>query len=117
MTFATNMQAVALNLLRGYGQAVTLSRSVEGVYIPETAETAAASDTTYSGYIHTSPFSTSEVDGVTILATDISAYLYSTTLPLSGDTVSIDNVSYRVMQVNQLKAQGIKIVYRLQLRV
>lgn len=116
MTFATRMQSTALNLLTKYGRSVTLTRVTEGTYNPETSDTGVSFTTTFSGYGHPSPYSVQELDNELILLTDIKLLFYSTTVPSIGDTASIDNLSYRVMSVQKLNAQGQNIVYILQLR-
>lgn len=116
MSFATNMQTVASNLLTSYGRSITLSRVTEGAYDTATSSLTPGSTTSYSGYGHPSPYTTEEVDGSTVLIDDIKLLLYTSSTPLVGDTATLDSIVHRVISVQKLSAQGINIVYKLQLR-
>ncbi len=117
MSFATNMQATTLRLLTLYGRPVTLGRVAEGTYNTATSAVAAGTTTSYSGKGHPSPYKLSDIDGALVQGGDIDLLLYSSTEPLVGDTASINSLSYKVMGVNKLNAQGLNIAYKLQLRV
>jgi len=117
MSFASNMQAVALKLLLTYGEIVNISRTVEGNYNPATSEAEDTTTTSYQVYGHPSPYNVIEINGTTILATDIRLLIYSTTLPLIGDVATVNGTAHRVESVRQIRAQATDIVYELQLRV
>lgn len=117
MTFATNLQGVALQLLTNYGRSISLQRVTEGAYNTSTSTLASGTTTSYSGYGHPSPYTSNELANVDLLSTDIKLILYSTTMPLVGDVVTIDSVIYRVLSVQKVNAQGVNIIYKLQLRV
>lgn len=121
MSFATNMQSVATTLLTKYGEAISLVNTVAGAYNPTTGEVATGTTTSYTGYGHPSPYKVSELtSGKTdddILHTDLKVLLKSSTLPVVGDIATMRGIAYRVMSVNHLSAQGLDIVYQLQLRI
>lgn len=117
MTFASDLQGVALDLLSDLGESITLSRVVEGDYNTATSEAGATPPTTYTGYGHPSPYNKNEVDGSTILMSDIRLLIYTTTTPLVGDVATIDGVAHRVESVQKIRAQGTNIIYKLQLRI
>lgn len=117
MSFATNMQSTALRLLTTYGESVSFTRTVEGEYNPITSEAAPSVTSSYNGYGHPSPYNKNEIDGTVILASDVSLLSYLTTVPIVGDVATLDNVAHRVMNVQKIRAQGLNIIYRLQLRI
>ncbi len=117
MTFATNMQTVALNLLTKYGRSVAFSRTVEGPYDPITSSVDIVSTTSYTALAHPAPYTVAEIATGMVTIKDIKLLAYSATLPLIGDAASIDGDSYRVMNVDKVSAQGTNIIYRLQLRI
>lgn len=117
MTFATNMQAVASNLLTKYGRSVSFSRTVEGAYNPATSDTGSGTTTSYTGLAHPVPYTVAEIATGVVTVKDVKLLTYCTTLPLIGDTAIVDGEVYRIMNVERVSAQGSNIVYRLQLRI
>lgn len=117
MTFASNMQAVALRLLTKYGQSVSGTRVVEGVYNPNIGAAISETTTTYSGYAHPAPFTNAEIATGTVLASDVQLLLSTTTEPLVGDVITLSGVTYRVLSVGKVCAQAAIIIYKIQLRV
>jgi len=116
-TFSTNLKGVANTLLTTYGQSVTFTRDTTTEYNTATGGVDLVNSATFTGLIHPSTYRLDEIDGQTIQVNDIKAIVYSTTEPLLEDSVSVDSVIYRVMNIEKVQAQGVAIVYRLQLRV
>lgn len=116
MTFATDMQAAALDLLTDFGQSLTFTRYSSNAYNPSTGGVDPVTSTTYTGYGHPSSYSSDEIDGTMIQVNDIKLLLYTTTTPDIQDSVTIDSNLYRVENVEFVKAQGSNIYYKLQLR-
>lgn len=116
MTLATDLQAVALNLLSDLGQQLTFTRYSSLDYNVITGGVDPVTSTTYTGYGHPSSYSVAEIDGEIIRRDDVSLLLYSTTIPLLQDITTIDNIIYKVLSVDYIKAQGSNIIYKLQLR-
>lgn len=117
MSLSTQLRDTAIQLLTDFGELVTASRKVEGAYDVSTGATAASTDTTYQGYGSSSQYFTREIDGEVIQLGDLILYFQTGTLPLVGDVVTFDSKAYRVMDVQSLRAQGIDVVYKLQLRI
>ena len=62
-------------------------------------------------------YSTAEIDGEAILASDSYAYFYSDTAPEIGYTVTINGDEFRVISIKELTSvDGINIYRRIQLR-
>jgi len=117
MSFATDMQQVAYELLYEFGQSVTCSRTTQGTFVPSTGAVGAGSSSTYTSNVYPDQYTNSEIDGSSVQFGDIKLYMYSTTQPLVGDTVSLGGIVYRVMSVIRITAQGSDIIYQTQIRV
>jgi hypothetical protein len=115
-SFSDRMKATANRLLIKYGQAIVFVRWATEEYNTETGEVEPVSSTTFSAMCHPGNYTIDEIDGILVQANDINAVVYSTTEPKIDDEATVDNVKYRVMNVEKIKAQGEAIVYRLQLR-
>lgn len=117
MSFATDMQEVANDLLTEFGQSVTFGRTTQGTFVPSTGAVGAGTSTNYTALVHPSDYTSEEIDGVSVLYGDIKLLVYSITAVLVGDTISLDTVVYRIMSVIKIRAQGATIVYKVQIRV
>lgn len=116
-TFSTNMKATANTLLTDKGESVTFSRWATSEYNVATGGIEPTTETTFTGVGHPMEYKATEIDGTTVEANDVKLLVYTTTQPLIEDTVTVGSVNYRIMRVEELRAQGEAIVYRLQLRV
>lgn len=116
MSFATNMQATASRLLTAYGQTVTFSRTTQGTFVPSTGAVGAGSSSTYTAKVHPKSYTAQEVDKISVLTGDVLLLVYSTTAVLVGDTVSLDAVVYRVLNVEKINVQGSNVIYKAQVR-
>lgn len=122
MTFASDMQAVAAELLAtvedgGFGQQLTFTRIVAGDFVPATGVVNGNVTSTYTALCHPSQYNAEEIDGTLIKRDDVKLIAYTATTPFVGDTVSLDSVSHRLQNVQRLKAQGTDIIYILQARI
>ena len=117
MSFATDMQSVASELLSEFGQEVTFSRTSQGAFIPSTGAVGSGTSSTYTANVHPSDYTAEEIDGVSVLYSDVKLLTYSTTEVLVGDTVSLDGVVHRVQNVIKKNAQGLTIAYEVQVRL
>ena len=116
MTFATDMQAVALDLLSEFGQQLTFTRYSSNDYNVATGGVDPVTSTTYTGYAHPSGYNRKDIDGVLIQENDIKVLLYTTTTPALQDITTIDSNVYKIVNIDFVKAQGSNIIYKLQLR-
>ena len=115
--FSSNMKNVANKLLSTYGQSVSFVRWTTTEYNTATGGVDPVTSATFSGLGHPSSYKLDEIDGQTIQVNDVKMIVYSTSEPQIEDEATVDNVKYRVMNVEKIQAQGEAIVYRLQLRV
>jgi len=116
-TFSDSLIAVADRLLDKYGEAATISRNVYSGYNPATSETAISSTTAYTADVHARPYVQAEIDGENILSSDLRAYVASTTSPEIDDVFTVNSIEYRAQTVDLLRAQGVNVVYIVQLRI
>jgi hypothetical protein len=72
--------------------------------------------TTYTGIGHPKAYDDAFVNGVTVMSNDIKLLLYSVTLPLIGDEFTIDTEILVCISVKKIRAQGLNIIYEVQLR-
>ena len=116
MSFYTGLQAVAANLLASKGQLLTFSRDTETAFSPGEGE-GQYNPSTYTGNGVALNYNKGEVDGTIVLKSDIKLILEATTTaPVNGDKVTIDNIVYRVMSVKPTSPAGIVVIYEIQLR-
>jgi len=114
--FYTNLKATALNLLKGKGQLLTLSREVSSGFDPVAGENT-SSVSTFQGYGAAFNYNKTQIDGAIIESGDIRLILEATdTAPESGDEITIDSIIYRVMSVKVTSPSGVPVIYELQLR-
>lgn len=120
MTFATNLLATARRLIQAYGQSISFARVVEGAFVPSTGAVGAGTTSSFTAYGAPMEYSTKEIDGVTILTTDLLIWVEvnsSSSVPAVGDVATISTVAYRVLDVQKQVAQGTTVVYKLQARI
>lgn len=115
--FYENLAVIAARLLADKGQTVTFSRDNVSSFDPVLGQETLGTPVTYSGDGASFGYNKSEVDGTIIQAGDIRFILEAvTTEPLPGDSVTIDSVVYRVMDVRKSAPAGTVTHYELQLR-
>lgn len=117
MSFATNMQATALRLLKKHGSLVTVTRPVATTYDTTTSVLGFTTSASYTGYGNASPFSLMELANENIQMSDLKLLFYSTTRPAVGDIVTTSDAAYRVLNVDITNVNSSDIVYTLQLRI
>ena len=116
--FSTNMVGVATRLLAKFGQPMTFNRSIAGAFDPMTNTTAADMDSTYTGFVHPEDYTRFERDLESVRQDDIKLLVNQTTDdPLIGDTFTLDTVSYSIVDIEKVKAQGETIIYIIQGRI
>lgn len=115
----TALQSTATNLLTDNGQAVTFSYTSGAVINPATGEvTDAGSVTNVAGYGVAVAYKTAEIDGQSVLASDLKLIANNVaTAPAVGWTVSVNSRTWRVMNVQPLNPAGTNIMYICQLRI
>lgn len=119
MSFSTNLISVGRRLLQTYGEELTFTRTVEGAYNPADGTTGAPTVTNFTAYSAPFDYEADEIDDKTILKNDIGLWVEKPTTeePIVGDTVVLASETYKIVLVENLRAQGTNIVYKLQLRL
>jgi hypothetical protein len=118
MSLASNMQNVANSLLQKYGEQpyITVSRSAEGAFDPSTGSTGSDTNTSFTGYGQPDLYQSNEIDGQTVLSTDIKFIARTEQEILTGDLITFGGYDYRVISVQQIRVEGQDIAYQCQLR-
>lgn len=116
--FSDEMAALALELLTEFGEAVSFVRTTEGAYDPATATTGSATTSNFSGFGAPINYDGFDIDGTVIRQSDIKLFVNAvSTLPITGDAVTVDSVVYRVMNTRRYAINSEDVLYELQLRV
>jgi len=115
MTFYTDLAAVALRLLTDKGQQVTFSRETTSSFDPGTGINTTTTST-ITGYGAAFDYNKSEIDGTIVVKGDIRFLFEAGSAPQQDDTVTIDSIGYRVMDVKKTSPAGTDVLYECQLR-
>lgn len=117
-TFSDQMAAVGLELLTEFGEAVTFSRTATGDYSPSTATLTTGAVTTWTGYGAPVDYDTRDINGVNIEQGDVKLFVNAvTTVPMRGDALILDSITYRIMSVRKYAISSENVLYELQLRI
>lgn len=109
----TTMQSVASELLEYFGGASerTITYDTGGSF-NSTTQTFTKSTSTFTGWGVVSQYDQDEVDGVTILSSDLRLVLQKTSRrPEVDNTVSIDGDDYRIKAVEVSNPGGVDLLY------
>ena len=122
MDFYTKMQATANRMLKGKGQAITLSRQTAGTYDPATGTTP-VTVTTQTGYGAVFDYADKNIDGVLILSGDKQLLLSAVnstgtalTAPEVNDTVTVGMVVMTITRIKTLSPAGTTVLFDINLR-
>ena len=116
--FSDRMAATALRLITQYGEAITLTRATPGAYDPTTGTTAAGSTANYNGFGVPIDYDQSEKFSDQIKQGDSRLFINAvSTIPQPADTLTLDSIVYRVMDVRKYTINSEHVLYELQLRV
>lgn len=114
MSFYDDMKTVATNLLTEFGQLHTFTSYAQGAYDPGTG-TNTVTTSTYSKNAVKYPYNTVEKNNTAIEVGDIRLIAefgdYSV-----GDTVTIDSVDWRIMDVEPITPGATNVANMIQLR-
>ena len=123
MEFYAKMQATANRLLKGKGQAITLSRQTAGAYDPATG-TAAVTTTAQTAYGAMFEYGDKNIDGTLIkegdkqlLLSAINSAGTALVAPALNDTVTINTVVYTVVRIKPLSPAGTTVLFDCNIRV
>ena len=116
--FSDEMAAVALELLTEFGQLVTFTRTTEGAYSTATLTTGPATTSTYTGYVVPVDNDKTERDTEIVQESSTRIYLNATsTAPAIGDSVSLNSVDYRILEIRKHVVNGEVVLYDILLRI
>lgn len=112
MSFYGNLAATALKLLTKYGYEVTFTHVEQGAFDPDTLTTSDVTST-YTATIVKDEYSTLERQSSAIKQGDIKLICTHANFNVS-DTVAIDGIDYRIMDVSPIKPAQTILAYELQ---
>lgn len=115
----TALQSTAETLLRDNGQSITFSYTSGAVIDPATGTVSDSGTTeTVTGYGIATNFQKAEIDGETVLASDLRLIANNVaTEPQPDWTVSVNSKTWRVMNVQPINPAGTNVIYICQLRI
>lgn len=118
MTFYTDMQATAAQMLGSKGAPLTFTRSVAGAYNPATGA-AAVTLTSYTVTGAVLDFPAVNAPGSDILRGDKKILIGAaglTVAPQPGDYLTIQGVQHSIINVKTLAPAGVPVLYTVQAR-
>lgn len=117
MGFYDNLQNVAVNILKKYGQQLTFTRKTVGDY-DATTGTATSIESTYKGYGAILEYSSKDMADGSILSGDKKIIIeYVKQRPVVNDIVTVDGINYNIIAVKEVNPAGINVYSELQARV
>lgn len=107
---------IAADLLKEFGQLITIKRKTGEQYDPATGSNQQAIET-YTGYGCAFHYSNNEIDGMRILTGDMVVLLENmATTPVIGDSVLVNDMEMRLISIERVSPANIDVVYKLQVR-
>ena len=117
MSLSSTLAKVSAKVIKQFGTTVTFTHKVQASFDPGTG-TQVNNDTVYTANAVKAAYEKEEIDGTTILASDIKLILERTaTMPETGDTCVIGTKTYRVMPVRPIDPADYVIINEVQLRL
>lgn len=117
MSFSGNLRQVAKTLLDTYGEPATFNRELVSGYDPVTSSATGTTNFNFTADVYPSNYLNNEIDGVTITTEDTRLIVDAFQMPEINDTVTFNSTTYRVLNVQQIRAQGTNVLYICQVRV
>lgn len=117
MSFSSNLRKVAKNLLDNFGETATFNRELVTGYDPTTSSVTGTTLYSFEADVYPSSYINNEIDGVTITTEDTRLIVDAYQMPEVNDTVTFNSTTYRVLNVQQISAQGADVLYICQVRV
>ena len=113
------LESTATRLLRDNGQAIVFTFETGEVIDPATGTvTTPASESTVNGYGVATNFKNAEIDGQSVLASDLKLLASNiSTAPTVGAKVSVNGKTWRIMQVMPINPANTNVMYICQIRV
>lgn len=117
MSFSGNLRQVAKTLLENYGEPATFERELVTSYDPATSSVTATTSSSFAADVYPSNYLNTEIDGVTITSEDTRLIVDAFEAPEINDTVTFSGTTYRVLNVQNISAQGLSVLYICQVRI
>ena len=114
--FYYKMAKTAKNLIRKYGQAVSITRTTGEVINPVTGVTTAGTTETFLPNGILKPYNDDLVDGTRILKTDLELTLDDTVKPMTSDKPIVNSEIFTVVGNVEISPAGTPLIYKLQVR-
>lgn len=113
----SGLLATARKLLAQFGQAMTVSRSVQGAYDPNTGTTSVTTTTfTDNGVIFPIRDSVSNMEGSLIQMDDQQIFFQASQAPIPTDQITVGATVYNVVAVKPMEPGGVNVLYELLVR-
>lgn len=109
------LATTAEKMLSNFGQVITFSRFSRESYSPS-AGMSGSSQTTYDARVVMLNEPKSEDGKSTVQVVEVPAIAYSSTPPKIGDTATINDEDFRVVEINPVQPSTTVIYYELRLR-
>ena len=107
---------IATDLLKEFGQLITITRKTDEQYNPATGSNQQTIET-YTGYGCAFHYSNNEIDGTRILTGDMVVLLENiATAPVIGDSVLVNGMEMRLISIERVSPANIDVIYKLQVR-
>lgn len=121
LTLSQRLAGTALRLLEMYGDtSVVFTRAMPANFDPTTGQGKTPTEFTYTSQGVSSNFTQAEMTSSNVQYGDMKYTIYPPqdgTVPMVGDTVQLNDIVYRIMNVININLQNTTIIYYLQLRV
>jgi len=112
----TKIAQLAKAALKANGTKVTFTRTVETAFNPQTG-TETTVPLIYGAEIVASTFTSAEINGTSILSSDLKMLMESlTTVPLLNDKLVFDSVTYRISNIRSVSPAGTPVLYIIGVR-
>ena len=117
-SLAALLTPIARDLITQAGEAVTIVREIPGEFVPSTGEPLPSSFITYTAYGVPENYRSLEINQTTVLQGDLKVTIYKTDqVPEVNDTLTINAIDYRVINVDRIRVNGADVIYQMQVRV
>lgn len=117
MSLSKTLSKVASKVIKIVGVQCTFTHENTDTFDPATGART-TSNTVFTGYGVKDRYDKQEIDGTTILSSDIKLVLQrATQVPRVDDTCTIGSDSYRVMAVSDVDPDDYDVIYEVQLRL
>lgn len=120
-TFDARMVSLAQRLTSKFGESLTFTRVTQGAYDASDGTTATPTTTNYTANAVPQDYTEFERALESVQQDDVRLCVEKSatdpTEPLVGDTVALDSITYKIVNVGKMTTRGVDVMYILQCRV